>query len=138
MEAEVSMVWLILGGLIGAAFAALALRGRIVALRAELHHQRLASDERTQAAEEANRRLEATFKAVSADALRSNNEQFLALAKESLGRYQSEAKGELERREKAVEQLVAPIRDSLTKVDGQLEKLDRERVRSSSALNEQL
>ena len=133
-----SVVWLILGGLIGAALAALALRGRILTLRAELHHERIASDERERAVEEADRRLESTFKALSADALRSNNQQFIALARESLGRYQVEARGELEKREKAVEQLVAPIRESLTKVDGQLEKLDRERVRSSSALNEQL
>ncbi len=133
-----SVVWLIVGGLIGAALVALALRGRILALRAELHHQRLASDERVRAVEEADRRLEATFKALSADALRSNNQQFIALARESLGRYQTEARGELEKREKAVEQLVAPIRESLTKVDGQLEKLDRDRVRTSGALNEQL
>lgn len=88
-----SVVWLIVGGLIGAALVALALRGRILALRAELHHQRLASDERVRAVEEADRRLEATFKALSADALRSNNQQFIALARESLGRYQTEARG---------------------------------------------
>ncbi len=48
-----SVVWLIVGGVIGAALVALALRGRILALRAELHHQRLASDERVRAVEEA-------------------------------------------------------------------------------------
>ena len=42
------------------------------------------------------------FKSLSADALKQNNEQFLTLAKQALGTYQSEAKGELEKREKAV------------------------------------
>ncbi|MGZ4481992.1 MAG: DNA recombination protein RmuC [Gaiellales bacterium] len=133
-----TFIWLLLGLVFGAAMAALALRPRLVAMRAELVHQRAASEARVQAIAEANQQLTDTFRALSADALQSNNRQFLELARESLGRFQVEAKGELEKREKAVEQLVAPIRESLTKVDGQLERLDRDRVRTQSTLQEQL
>ncbi|MDX6550812.1 MAG: recombination protein RmuC, partial [Gaiellales bacterium] len=78
------------------------------------------------------------FRALSADALKSNNEQFLTLAKQTLGTYQSEARGELEKREKAVAQLVAPITEQLGKVDNRLEKLDRDRLQTTSKLDEQL
>ena len=78
------------------------------------------------------------FKSLSADALKQNNEQFLTLAKQTLGTYQSEARGELEKREKAVPQLVAPISEQLKLVDTRLERLDRDRVQSASMLQQQL
>jgi DNA recombination protein RmuC len=78
------------------------------------------------------------FRSLSADALKQNNEQFLTLAKQTLGTYQSEARGELEKREKAVQQLVAPISEQLKLVDTRLERLDRDRVQSSSVLQQQL
>ena len=50
-----------------------------------------------------------SFKALAAAARESNNANFLELAKSTLDKYQSEATGELEKREKAVETLVKPI-----------------------------
>src|SRR5581483_5820874 len=49
-----------------------------------------------------------------------------------------QAKGDLERRQTAVEQLVAPIREQLTKVDDQLLRLDQERRESRGRLEAQL
>ena len=135
------MVWLIAGLVIGVTLCLLAVRPRLVeaaALRrerdgfaAEAH--RLAGElesERTMAADR--------FKALSAEALRANNEQFLALAKQALGNYQTEARGELEKREKAVQQLVAPITESLSKVDQRLDRFDRERLQTTTVLQQQL
>jgi DNA recombination protein RmuC len=135
------MVWLIVGIAIGGALALAALRPRLV-------ETATVRRERDQFASEAARlegRLESEramaedrFRALSADALKSNNEQFLALAKQTLGTYQSEARGELEKREKAVAQLVAPISEQLGKVDTRLEKLDRDRLQTTTKLDEQL
>jgi len=135
------MVWLIAGLVIGVALCLLTVRPRLVeaaALRrerdgfaAEAH--RLTGElesERTMAADR--------FKALSAEALRANNEQFLALAKQALGNYQTEARGELEKREKAVQQLVAPITESLSKVDQRLDRFDRERLQTTTVLQQQL
>src|SRR5206468_3727695 len=44
----------------------------------------------------------------------------------------------LEKREKAVAQLVAPITEQLSKVDNRLERLDRDRAAGASALQTQL
>src|SRR5690349_13286501 len=54
-------------------------------------------------------RLQDSFKALSAEALKSNNQAFLQLASASLQRFQTEAEGNLKLREQAVENLVAPI-----------------------------
>src|SRR5579872_509653 len=61
--------------------------------------------------------LQNAFKALAADALKSNNSTFLQVAQETLKRFQSEATGDLDARQKAVSDLVAPVRESLTKVD---------------------
>jgi DNA recombination protein RmuC len=128
------MVLLILGIVIGAAAALVALRPRL-AQNATLRRERDLFEVRLES-ERAN--AEDRFKSLSAEALKSNNEQFLALARQTLGTYQSEARGELEKREKAVAQLVAPITEQLTKVDTRLERLDRDRLQTTTVLQEQL
>jgi DNA recombination protein RmuC len=135
------MLWLIVGIAIGILVA-------LAALRPRLSEAGVLRRERDQYANEASRlegRLESEramaedrFRSLSADALKQNNEQFLTLAKQALGTYQSEARGELEKREKAVQQLVAPISEQLKLVDTRLERLDRDRVQSSSVLQQQL
>ncbi len=78
------------------------------------------------------------FKALSADALHTNNQSFLQLATASLEKFQERAQGDFDARQKAVDQLVQPIRESLHKVDGKLGEMERTRESAYSALNEQL
>ena len=78
----------------------------------------------TNAGDRAAADLQNAFKALAADALKSNNSSFLQIAQETLKRFQSEAKGDLEARQKAVADLVAPVRDSLTKVDAQIQQME--------------
>ena len=68
--------------------------------------------------------LRNAFKAMASDALKSNNLSFLTLAKESLERFQTAARGDLESRQKAVAELVAPVRESLSKVDAQIQQME--------------
>jgi DNA recombination protein RmuC len=135
------MLWLIMGIAIGGALVLAALRPRLLetaTVRRE-RDQFAADTARLEGRLESERAMaEDRFRALSADALKSNNEQFLALAKQTLGTYQSEARGELEKREKAVAQLVAPISEQLGKVDTRLEKLDRDRLQTTTKLDEQL
>jgi len=51
---------------------------------------------------------------------------------------QAEAKGDLDKRQRAVEQLVSPLKDQLSRVDAQLLALDRERRESRGRLEAQL
>lgn len=79
-----------------------------------------------------------TFKALSSDALRSNNEEFLKLAQASLSAFQQGAKGDLEKRQSAIEGLVKPIRESLNKVDEKIQALEKERSGAYAGLTEQV
>jgi len=108
------------------------------ALRASLEAERRNSAEKLAVLEQARETLKETFAAVSADLLAQNNQRFIDLAKEKLGEFQTAASGDLDVRQKAIAELVQPLRDSLTKVDAKLHEVDRERATSHAVLGEQL
>ena len=68
--------------------------------------------------------LQNAFKALAADALKNNNSSFLQIAQETLKRFQTEAESDLEARQKAVSDLVTPVRESLSKVDAQIQQME--------------
>jgi len=115
-----SLLLIVLGIVIGGLAALAALRGRMVTLQRELSHEREGSGERL------------------AQLLRASNEQLLQLHNESMSRQQAESRSEMEKREKAVADMVRPLSESLTRVDGRLERLDRDRVQTTTMLQEQL
>lgn len=93
-------------------------------LESALESERKTSNEKIELVTRASEELRNAFKAMASDALKSNNLSFLVLAKESLERFQTEARGDLENRQKAVADLVAPVRDSLNKVDAQIQQME--------------
>ena len=82
--------------------------------------------------------LRDSFRALAAESLSTNNEQFLKLAEENLKKFQAEARSELERKEKSIETLVKPINDALQKTAQQIEALDRERRQTHGAITQHL
>jgi DNA recombination protein RmuC len=84
------------------------------------------------------RETEAAFKSLSSDALARNNQAFLDLAKATLAQTQESARGALELRERAIAELVTPVRDSLEKVDARIQDLEKARAGAYSALHEQV
>ena len=82
--------------------------------------------------------LETTMKALASDALASSNKSFLELAKSQLEQLQQKTTQDLEQRKQAVEHLVAPIKESLSKVDGKLQELEVARTRAYSDLSTQV
>jgi DNA recombination protein RmuC len=82
--------------------------------------------------------LRESFQALSAEALKTNNQAFLQLANETLEKFQNEAKGDLDLRQQAVESLVAPIEESLKKVDEQIREMENARHHAYGALTEQV
>jgi DNA recombination protein RmuC len=79
-----------------------------------------------------------TFQALAAEALRDNQQGFLALASERLGALRQESASDLEARQKAIEAVVGPVRLSLEKVDQQIRGVERERGQAYGALTEQV
>ncbi|HTX31616.1 MAG TPA: DNA recombination protein RmuC [Solirubrobacteraceae bacterium] len=148
-------LWLLIGLIVGAVAVALALRPRLHALtletarlgplereldraRSDLEHERALAEERLTTLKDAQERLSVSFKALSAEALQSNMTQLTELARAQLRATQVEAKGDLDKRQQAVEQLVAPLKEQLGRVDAQLLKLDQDRRESGGRLTAQL
>lgn len=113
-------------------------RLRLEKREATLDAEHKAAEEKLGLLEEARTKLGEAFKALSADALKSNNESFLELAKMAMDRFQEGAKGELEHRKQAVGQLVKPVRESLEKVDQNLRHLEKAREVAYTDLRAQI
>jgi len=111
---------------------------KIASLEATLVHERSANSEKVDLLNHATTELREAFQALSADALKSNNQAFLELARTSLQRFQSEAKGDLESRQKAVETLIAPIEESLKRVDEQIRQIESTRSEAYGDLTAQV
>ncbi|MBN1378419.1 MAG: DNA recombination protein RmuC [Gammaproteobacteria bacterium] len=88
--------------------------------------------------DQANERLSDSFSALSSRALQQNNETFLRLAEQNLNKHQIQASNELEKREKSIETLVKPIRETLEKTERQLHNMEKERKESFGSLSEHL
>jgi DNA recombination protein RmuC len=87
---------------------------------------------------EAQTRLLEAFKALSADALRANNQSFLSLARETFGQLHQQSVGELEKRQQAIDSLVQPLRASLERVGQSVVEIDKLRADAYGRLSEQL
>jgi DNA recombination protein RmuC len=107
-------------------------------LEIELELERKAAESRQQSLQQLNEQLRDSFNALAAQALQSNNAQFLRLAKENLEQFHIKAEGELAKREKAVENLVKPIRDALEKTEQQVRRMEAERQQAHGALTKHL
>jgi DNA recombination protein RmuC len=113
-------------------------REESVQLKAALEGERRAAQERKDSFKQAAEELSEKFKALSRDALKDNNQSFLQLANATLQKFQETAKGDLESRQKAIDQLVRPLKESLEKVDGKIGEIEKERAGAYSELREQV
>src|SRR6185295_1626531 len=93
---------------------------------------------RTEAFAKAAEDLSGKFAELSRHALKLNSEQFLTLARTELEKLQTGSKGDLEQRKQAIDQLVRPIKESLDKVDGKINELEKAREGAYAALRVQI
>jgi DNA recombination protein RmuC len=114
------------------------LRNLNTQLHTTLELERKAHIEKLQALQEAREQLAHTFSALSSQALKHNNEEFLKLATENLRHFQTRAQGDLEQREKAIENMVKPIREALDKTEKQIQNIEKDRKEAYGALNHHL
>ncbi len=115
-----------------------ALAVRCATLQSELEGERALFAERQATLEAARASFADAFKALSADALAKNNQSFLELARGALEAQQALAKGELEKRQLAIGELVAPVKTSLEKFELQIQGIEKARVDAYATLTEQV
>ncbi len=139
--ATIALAALLLGGLA----VYLWLQGRIHHLKQEnreltttLELERKHAGEKLETFKQAREQLSDTFSALSSKALKHNTEEFLKLAQQNLARFQSQARGDLEQKEKAIEQLVKPVREALEKTERQIQTIEKERKEAYGALHKHI
>ena len=88
--------------------------------------------------EEARLRLADTFSALSAEALKSNNQAFIVLAKSTFDTVQAQARGDIESRQKAIDAATTPLKDALDRYERQIREMERNRQTAYGSLEEQL
>jgi DNA recombination protein RmuC len=138
----VSIAAIVLVLTIGIAAAAVAgwLLGRspLTLLRGELAKERAVHAERLKTYADAEARMREAFQAMSAEALKSNNQAFLALAESRLREARSEAASDIDARKKAIDDLVAPLSKVIEQVDRELKDSERRRIETSAEMMQRL
>jgi DNA recombination protein RmuC len=107
-------------------------------LRSELEKDRAVHAERLAAYQDAEAKLRDAFQALSADALKTNNEAFLSLAETRMREARTEAAGDIDARKKAIEDLLAPMAKTLDQVDREIKDSERRRVESGAQLMQRI
>lgn len=107
-------------------------------LKAELEGERAMMTEKLGVLNQAQEQLASAFRALSAQALQANNQAFLDLAAQALGKFQQGAQGDLEKRQQAIHELVAPVKVSLEKLDGRIQDIEKVREGAYQALTTQV
>ncbi len=104
----------------------------------ELRKERESAAEKLKLLEAAQTQLSASFEALSRKALDSNNQSFLDLARTQMSALHEQAKGELEKREKAVESMVRPISERLEHFGQAVQAIEVKREGAYQSLTEQI
>lgn len=117
------------------------LNTRITELQSQLTEAKTllqAEQEKIKLLEKAEERLKQAFQAVSSEVLKSTNESFLALARESFSTLEEKAKSELDKRQRAVDELVKPISETLKKVNEKIDVVEKARIEAYGSLSNYL
>ncbi|NEA27171.1 DNA recombination protein RmuC [Actinomadura bangladeshensis] len=126
---------LLAGLLLGAVFGAVAGYALATSRQGALIARARAAEEKLAYAED---RMAEHFENLSAKALDASNQRFLELADARLKAAGAEAAGDLQRRQQAVEHLVAPLKETLAKVEEQLREVETGRRESHAMLAKQV
>ncbi|MEJ5376516.1 MAG: DNA recombination protein RmuC [bacterium] len=88
--------------------------------------------------EQAKEKLTDTFKALAGDTLNASTTAFLNLAKETLEKVLMDAKGDLGKRQEAIQGMVKPLAESLTRFEEHVRTIEKHRQEAYSGLTEHL
>jgi len=110
----------------------------LAGMRTALEYERRSADERVGLVRDSQQRLTESFEALSARALEGASRQFLQLASARFDEAGVRARGDLEARRAAVENLVTPLRETLTRMEERLRELETARTEAYATLVEQV
>jgi DNA recombination protein RmuC len=107
-------------------------------LATKLEDERKAAAEKLALLDQAKSNLTNAFNALSAEALKSNNQAFLDLARTTLEKYQQGAQADLETRQHKIAELLTPVQASLAKFESQVQEIESTRAGAYAELLQQV
>jgi len=113
-------------------------RAARVAAETRLDEARSALDAEKALLSAAQEKLADSFKALSVEALKNNNRLFLDLAKETLESQLAAARGDLGKRQEAIEGMVRPIKEALERYEAGIRSLEQIRQEAYGGLKQHL
>ncbi len=105
---------------------------------ARLQEGQASLEQQKQSLAQAEQSLKDAFNSMAGEALKSNNQAFIALARSTFEAIQAQAKGDLDTRHKAIDGLVHPLREALERYEKQVLDLEKSRQSAYGALEEQV
>ena len=122
----------------GTAEARAELDRRLATALSQLENAKTQVAEQKKFIESSRRDLENAFKALASAALEGNAKQFLELAEQRFGKSEATARAELERRKQAIDEMLAPLRETLGKLADRTGQIEVAREGAYKALREQV
>jgi DNA recombination protein RmuC len=113
-------------------------KNKTVQLETVIDQERKNAQEKINLIQDLQKQLSDLFKGLSADALRNNTQSFLELAAIKFEKIQETAKGDLQRRQQAIDELVKPIKESLEKAQHKMHEIEKIRTTEYVSLTEQV
>lgn len=109
------------------------LKSRRSKLETIIEKEREAAQEKLAILDDAQKKLSSAFESLAKEALKDSNQSFLQLAEQTLKKYQSEAKGELDQRRQAIEGMIKPLQETLKQYNDEIQKV---RIAEGSLLDQ--
>ncbi len=132
------IAYLLTGLALGVLIGWLAGRAQHAALAATLTAERAAVSDKLALVASSETQLRDVFSSLASDVLQQNGASFMAMAGGRFGELRAGAAADIDARKSEVEQLVAPIKESLDKLQHAVDEVERTRIGSFATLDQQI
>lgn len=109
-----------------------------VVLKSRLENEERRSSEKLALYTQTQSDMQQAFKALSSDAMKETQRVFFDLAKSTFETYQCGIEKEMHHKHVALQELVRPLKESLDKVENNIQSLEKSRVAAYAGVTEQL
>lgn len=110
----------------------------LICLENERAHEKRLAEEKLKFFQDTKQFMGEQFKSLSMDAMKSAGSSFIQLAESRFEKLQEGAKGDLEQKQKAIDELVKPVKEALQLVDKKIVDMDKGQAAAYQGLAEQM
>lgn len=114
------------------------LQTTLICLENERAQEKRLAEEKMRFFQDTKQFMGEQFKSLSLDAMKSAGNSFIQLAESRFDKLQQGAKGDLEQKHKAIDELVKPVKEALQLVDKKIVEMDKGQAAAYQGLAEQM